>query len=225
MFQGLMPLLTWCCCRLPDRVKSHDVDFDNPSSHGDFLVALSANEKVCQKKKVVTSIAIARPNTHPGEIECLKAVASKDKITIASLHHKPSFLENEDKWVKVLTDDAECFDATELVATMNALVTSMKKANKPKPELKMTTLSLKQAGITLSKKHFANDNWELDMVPMLCDCISQLAGKDFWCGESMVIWRACITGAETDVLEETGAKVADLNLDMLAKLMKGTKIS
>ena len=209
---------------LIENFEIYEADFDNPSCHGDFLVGISTNEKVCQGKKLASAIVIARPNTHPGEIPYLKAVAESGAIKIQSLAHPESYLKNKDKWMKCLEDNADAFEATTLVTTLNTMMTRQAKANKVKPELKTTTISLKECKLVLANDHFANEEWELNMLPLPYSYEITFGGEMYRFMETMCVWRAYIQGTEEEVQEESQAAGGDDNMSTLEKLMKGTKI-
>ena len=208
-----------------DPAENYDADFDNPGCHGDYLLSISVNEKVDRGRKQVSSVVIVRPNTHPAEIPFLKAVQSTDEIKITSLAHPSSYLENQAQWMEKLENNKKHFQASTLVTTLNSMMTKIARINKPKPQLKTTTISLKKANIALSTDYFANEDGTLTMLPLPFECDTEIAGEKYKSIQSVVVWRAYINDTEDAVLDEDANVKTDDNMSMLEKLMKGTKIS
>ena len=101
------------------------------------------------------------------------------------------------------------------------MMTHQGKANKVKPELKTTTISLKDCKLVLANDHFANNEWELNMLPLPYSYDIVFGGEPYRFMETMCVWRAYI---QQEVQEESQAAGGDDNMSTLEKLMKGTKI-
>jgi hypothetical protein len=189
---------------------------------------MTINEKVKNKKMLVSSIVIVRPNTHPGEVPYLKATTSAGEVKIESLAHKPSYLKNSTFWLKKLDDNQDSLEAGELVTTLTTMVTSQSKANAKTPQLKTTTLKLgKSSGIEFAPDHFSVDagqdatSWQLRKIPLPYEY--QVANKDFVYLESCVVWRVFIKGTAQEIEEQKKAADDD-GMDLLEKMMQGTTI-
>lgn len=209
---------------------------DNPECHGEFLVELVVNEIVKSGKMQCSCVAIVKPNTHPSELQYLKAEASGSTITITSLAHKKSYLTEKKQWMKALTDNKEFLQAGALVTAMTSLCTRLAKGREPKraaddqnpvrPVLKKTIIDFAAAGIAFDKEYFAASDGTLELLPLPCEHKSTLHGKSYIYSECTVIWRAYIKYSASSVLEEKAQ--ADGNshaMELLGKLMSGSKIT
>jgi hypothetical protein len=190
---------------------------------------MSVNELVKNEKKQVSSIVIVKPNTHPNEIPHLKAVSTGNSIIITSLANRDEFINNREKWIKMISDNKEEFEASQLVTTLESLCTSLEKTDKkPDPILKTTTISGidKVLGITLAHDYFADiSTGELDLIPAPFTYKGTLAGTEYLYCESVVVWRAYIDNSETAVKNEKKKKGANANMERLTKMLQGTKIN
>lgn len=207
--------------------ETHAIDLNNPRNHGEFLIGVSLNEKVHDGQKQVSSIVIAKPNTHPSEIPCLKTVSEGGKIIITSLAHQNDFITNQKDWLGLLEANKAAFEAEILVTVLMLMCTKMATGNKEEPVLKTTTVNaLDKAGVALSHDYFANkETGELDLLPLPHKCNKIVSDVVFKHSESTVVWRAHIDKSE-DVVKETEKKTSGgAAMDRMALLMKGAKIS
>ncbi len=204
-----------------DHFESFNVDFNNPHHHGDYLVALCTEEPIGNKH--CSCVVVARPNTHPSEVPYLSATVTSDSITLKS---RTSFLDESAQWLDVLKENQDYFKATKLVTTMTAMCTKLRGENKKPPKMKQTTISFKDAGFELSNEHFNDGCIEgaLRMVPLPYKHKASFAGEEFYYSETMVMWRAFVVGSEEVITDPTVA-AGNSDMDILEKLMKGSKIS
>ena len=210
--------------------ETFEIDFDNPHCHGDFLVGITLNEKVNKKKMLVSSIVVIRPNTHPGEVPHLKAVASAGEIKIESLAHKAGYLKNSSDWLKKLHDNKDALEAEGLHTTLTTMVTSLTKANAKAEQIKTTTLKLsKSSGFELAPDYFSLSGgqdattWPLRKLPLPYEYKIKIANKEGVFLESCVVWRAFIKGTAQEI-EEEKKTISDDGMDLLEMMMQGTKI-
>ena len=213
--------------------ESYVFDFENPENHGDFLVAMLVNEKVANGKKQVSSIIIAKPNTHPAEVPFLKAVSIDDSIILTSLAHKYDFIRKKKQWLDILKDNSDALNSEVLlVTTMTSLCTKLvdngdDDDKKKAPTLKTTTITgFNKAGFSLAHDYFTVGNdGELDLLPLPYHYSLDGAEKKFTYSECMVIWRAYIDGTKIKVKAEKKKNASgNAAMDRLTALMKGTKI-
>ena len=199
----------------------YNIDLDNEDRHGECIVTLCTKEEV--NKVSVSSIVIARPNTHPDDLKHLKASFSEDAIEIIGPAKAKSFLTNantSDGWLTKLKTNKDTFDAAKLCTTMNALVTKHKK----KDRLKTTHLNASHLGLVLSNKCFLRGaaEGELKMIPLPYTHTSKVGDKDNTVTKVMCIWRVCIDKSLQQIDEDNGQPAS--NLDMMVNLMKGATI-
>ncbi len=152
-------------------------DFNNPENHGDFLIALSVNEKVNNGKKQVTSVVVCKPNTHPLEVPYLKAISLDNSIQITSVAHPRQFVKEQKQWIKVLDDNKKFLQSDVLCTTLNSLCTKLtpkdNDGNPLPPTLKTTTITgFDKLGISFADDYFTtkmdpdDDDGELFLDPL-----------------------------------------------------------
>jgi hypothetical protein len=208
---------------------NYDLDFNNFTQHGDFLVGYSTNEKVDSGKKTVSSIIVARPNTDPPELEHLKAIGDVDSIRIVSVEHGQQFVEESAQWIKCLEENVDDFECGQLVTTMMTMMTKLeaKRESAAGPDLKTTIISIKEnENMELANDYFCSnkEDFVLNMMPLPYTYKMQIGTKDFHYAKIMVIWRAYIKGSEDVVKEDKKQKNRDGPMSLLEKLMQGTTI-
>ena len=216
---------------LLDPEENYIFDPANPQCHGDFLVGLSINEKVKNGSKQVSSVVVAKPNTHPLEVPFLKAVITPDMITITSLAHRDDYLQNQKQWLDILRDNQGALDAEVLVTTLESMCTKLQPKDdddRPLPPLLKTTniIGFQAAGFTLADDYFmaADHSDVLDLLPLPYNYDKTVADENYKYSECMVVWRAFIDGSEDEVREQKKTKSGSTAMDRLTVLMKGTKI-
>ena len=191
--------------------------------HGEYLVGFCSEEKV--DKKHASSIVVVRPNTHPEDVRILKAKVSDDgySIEIISPSKCKSYLAHSAQWLGKLKTNEERFKAHKLGATLQAMVTKLKR----KTRTKTTTISVKHLDIELSNENFnvGAGNNELAMIPLPYTYEMELGkkGNKSKVTEVVCVWRAYVVNSEHDV-DEDAPPVEGGDYDIMLKMMEESTI-
>jgi hypothetical protein len=209
----------------PDIQEWYDADIANEEAHGEFLVCL-CNEEIVDRQ-TASCLVIARPNTHPDDVNYLKAKVLEDGsgVEIVGPSKSKPYLTHSDQWMGLLKakNFKEKYKTEKLVTTLSTTVTKLKKIK----GTKTTTIFAKgfSGDAKLSNEYFSPNasEGELKMLPIPYKYKLKLgSGPEVVRSEVMCIWRAFIVGSEQDVQEEA-TETADSDMDMLLELMKNCK--
>ena len=171
-----------------DHFETYLADFDNEDQHGEYLIGLCTDENV--GTDLASFVLICRPNTHPDDLEHLKAtVTGGGLIEIVGPAKSKSHIEHSAKWLGALEKNASTFKADKLVTVLKSMVTKFKRVKR----LKTTQIKFDRSGFTLSNEYFGGDHDEgllqLLPVPYSYEMSIKNGGKRH-VTEVMCVWRA-----------------------------------